>query len=363
MKILKIKINKEECYPLVYNNNIPDYIFLKITILFFKRKSFKTKYSYATTYIYFQKYLNENYNQELDKIIYNKQIDLIIKDIINFSSWLIVHINSQSSINLHLSNIKIILLRLSDLYSNDINTDYIKIQRIFNLQITEIKNKSNSYNSIPQKIIEELFSIINYKSKSNFFKNNLKTRNNLIFLLLFETGIRIGELLRLRIKDVYRHENKFYLQIKYHQNNNEDKRWDIPSLKNFNSQRFISISKNTYLIYELFIKYYRNKTKKHTFLFTNINGNPISKSMIQKIFNEVSIKINYKITPHMARHNFAENMIMYLIEFRGLETERAKDELRLLCGWTNNSSMPILYTKKYFQKIANAHNLKRLNDD
>ena len=60
---------------------------------------------------------------------------------------------------------------------------------------------------------------------------------------------------------------------------------------------------------------------------------------------------------------FAENMILSLIETKKMEIERAKDEIRTVCEWTINSNIPVLYTKKYFQFLANNHNLERLKNN
>jgi hypothetical protein len=40
--------------------------------------------------------------------------------------------------------------------------------------------------------------------------------------------------------------------------------------------------------------------------------------------------------------------------------ERAKDELRAVCGWSVNSSMPVYYASRYISRIANQHNLARI---
>ena len=56
-------------------------------------------------------------------------------------------------------------------------------------------------------------------------------------------------------------------------------------------------------------------------------------------------------------------MIRFLIDEKCLDIERAKDELKIICGWSINSNMPILYTKKYFEEKANTSNLERISNE
>jgi hypothetical protein len=54
-------------------------------------------------------------------------------------------------------------------------------------------------------------------------------------------------------------------------------------------------------------------------------------------------------------------MLKYLIETKNIDMERAKDELRNICGWSINSSMPNYYARRYISLIANKHNMERVS--
>jgi integrase len=106
---------------------------------------------------------------------------------------------------------------------------------------------------------------------------------------------------------------------------------------------------------------------KHGFLFTSELGKPLSKTAISDIFGKINSallaqnkRIFINLSPHVLRHTFADSFLQYLIEVRKMDMERAKDELRIVCGWSVSSVMPLHYASRYISKSANQHNLDRI---
>ena len=62
---------------------------------------------------------------------------------------------------------------------------------------------------------------------------------------------------------------------------------------------------------------------------------------------------------HDFRHTFADRFLAYLVEQRGYDLERATDELRRVCGWSETSAMPRRYASRYLAESANLHNAQR----
>lgn len=197
-------------------------------------------------------------------------------------------------------------------------------------------------------------------------------RDTIILKLLIETGIRIGELLNLKTTDIIDENNTSYIKI--HSSQIHDSRKYKPRVKNTQSFRIIALSSElSELLYSYIKKERRNNYKvkgskvPHPFIFTSKLGNPLSKSSINKLFERINLLYNEenefadRITPHKLRHTFAYNFLKFLIENKGLDMDRAKDELRITCGWSPSSTMPQLYAGKYVWEMANGHNLERIN--
>ncbi len=96
--------------------------------------------------------------------------------------------------------------------------------------------------------------------------------------------------------------------------------------------------------------------------------------------DEESIDSVVSITPHVARHTWAYlilkrvytdkyQSVMRSCQLAGVDfaiaglMSEAKDELRLLGGWSHNSRMPELYARRFLSERANFSNLTRIAAD
>ncbi|ENA2964817.1 site-specific integrase, partial [Escherichia coli] len=88
-----------------------------------------------------------------------------------------------------------------------------------------------------------------------------------------------------------------------------------------------------------------------------------------------------RLTPHTTRHTWAfltlqkiwhlkylksqQNKTHFIAEVPSLSgiMEEAKDELRLMGGWSPTSQMPDLYAKRFLSEQANAANVQRIIQD
>lgn len=356
--IIKTSFSNNRQLPILYNDKSElEYLSLKYLIENQKNKSYRTKYISMKSNEFMYKYYYEKTNVSLEYLILRDKFDIISYNLYPFFIWLNSQINSKSNLYIYINSLKKYIEWALLNYSKDFNKYFDKITNIFNLQQEIYVERSNyNYSTITTLELKEILDFLNLK---NPLKKNNQIRNLLIFQLLYETGIRKGELLKLKIEDIIR-DNQFYIKIVNRKNDVEDSRKDLPRLKNNLSERIVGISNNTYLLFEKYIKYKRIKNKNHSYLFTSILGKPISKSMIGKIFKVFEDNLEIKCTPHSLRHFFAERMLSYLIENKKMDMERAKDELRSICGWSMNSSMPIKYTRKYIHELSNKHNIERL---
>ncbi|MDG4655270.1 site-specific integrase, partial [Chryseobacterium arthrosphaerae] len=242
-----------------------------------------------------------------------------------------------------------------------------KIENIFSVLQLKYKRKIQNFKNIGEDHIKKVIDKFSEKKDNH----PLYYRNFLIIELLSETGIRAGELLNLKTFDILFNS----AIVKIIQSDLVDSRANKPNLKNIQSNRGIAISNELVHQLEYFILTIRRityKSKKskldHPYLFTSLLGRPLSKSSIQNLFDKINDEFPYfdsnnkliKITPHSIRHTFSYSFIKYAIEEKEMEIDRAKDELRKICGWNAASTMPDLYAGKYIWEKANLHNLERI---
>lgn len=125
-------------------------------------------------------------------------------------------------------------------------------------------------------------------------KNTPKeVRDKAMLELLYATGMRVSELINLEIDDV-----NLTLGYIVCRDNEKD--------------RVIPIENAARNALENYIKNYRDGICQNcTYLFTNIQGKPMTRQGFWKLIKAYAkkAKINKEITPHMIRHSFASHLV------------------------------------------------------
>ena len=140
------------------------------------------------------------------------------------------------------------------------------------------------------KEIDKLIDSIDIKSKN-------KIRNKAIIEILYSCGLRVSELITLKVSDLHFNESIIKVTGKG------------------NKERFVPISKGAINYIEKYLNEIRifQKIKKGSedTLFLNERGSGLSRVMIYIILNDLKIKaeINKKIGPHTLRHSFATHLL------------------------------------------------------
>ena len=140
------------------------------------------------------------------------------------------------------------------------------------------------------KEIDKMIDNIDIKSKN-------KIRNKAIIEILYSCGLRVSELITLKVSDLYFNESIIKVTGKG------------------NKERFVPISKGAINYIEKYLNEIRifKKIKKGSedTLFLNERGSGLSRVMIYIILNDLKIKaeINKKIGPHTLRHSFATHLL------------------------------------------------------
>lgn len=147
---------------------------------------------------------------------------------------------------------------------------------------------------------KRLPSYLNYKQLEDILdipdtNDVLGLRDASILELLYSTGIRVGELVKIKISDIDFNENR------------------IKILGKGNKERYVLFGDKCR---ELIIRYMKESRPKllktsSNYLYLNTRGTPISirttQIMVNNVVNKSSIKFN--VSPHTLRHTFATHML------------------------------------------------------
>ncbi len=132
-------------------------------------------------------------------------------------------------------------------------------------------------------------------------------RNRTILETMYSCGLRVSEIINLKISDLFFEEG--FIRV----------------LGKGNKQRFAPIHYTTQKYIQLYINTIRNKiTTKKGFedtLFLNRRGKGLTRQMIFIILKDLAIKIelNKKISPHTLRHSFATHLLKNGADLRAIQ--------------------------------------------
>ncbi|MBQ4583591.1 MAG: tyrosine recombinase XerC [Bacilli bacterium] len=137
--------------------------------------------------------------------------------------------------------------------------------------------------------VEDLVNIYDYSNPTNI-------RNHLIIELLYSTGIRVGELVNLKIRDINFNDNS------------------IRILGKGNKERIVLFGEYAKESLNIYLKEARNtfiKRVQNDYLLLNCFGNKLTTRTIENIVKECNSKLALKnnVTPHTIRHTFATDLL------------------------------------------------------
>lgn len=218
------------------------------------------------------------YNEYLVSI--KRKIDNIDYDVVKkYLLFLYDKKLSRSSISRKLSSLRSFYKYLDSEY--DIKNNYF-------IDISNPKKEKSLPKYIKDNDLEILFSSINKETL-------LGQRNSLILELLYATGMRVGELVNLKISDFNLYERS------------------IKVLGKGSKERIVYYGSYCEDSLDLYLKDSRKKLDRHnsSYLLLNKNGNKITERQIRNILNDIILKssLDMHISPHMLRHTFATDML------------------------------------------------------
>ena len=164
------------------------------------------------------------------------------------------------------------------------------IRFIYEVTLDKVLNKKQ----LPmRKRKKTVYKVLTKKELSTFFNcvDNFKYKT--IFMLAYGSGLRIGEIVNLRVEDIDSKNMRIFVR--------EGKG---------NKERYTILSKQSLEMLRTYWGKYR-PNKRRGRIFLGETGQAITVGVIREHFRKYrrKAKINEKVTLHTLRHNFATNLI------------------------------------------------------
>lgn len=194
--------------------------------------------------------------------------------------------------------------------------------------ISNPKKEKKLPNYLKYNELEKLLNSIDISKKEEI-------RNKLIIELLYSTGIRVSELINIKMKDIDIKENQ------------------ITILGKGNKERIVLFGKEAKKTLKLYISNFQEEFKgniKEHYLLT-INNKPLTTNKVRLIVKEVLRKscLNINISPHTIRHTFATHLLDNGADLKTVQELLGHENLKTTAIYTHISN------EKLKQVYINAH--------
>ncbi len=171
---------------------------------------------------------------------------------------------------------------------------YLMLEKLISINPTELISTPNIGRHLPDVLsYEEISSMIDNIDLSH----PLGYRNKAIIEVMYGCGLRVSELISLKISNIYKNDE--FIRV----------------FGKGDKERLIPISKSTLISIEHYVSDIRQllpiNPKNSDTLFINRRGNALSRQMVFLIIKELAEKSGIKknIGPHTLRHSFATHLI------------------------------------------------------
>ena len=247
---------------------------------------------------YIEKYLD--YLKVVKKYS-NKTILSYYDDLIEYNEFLGNNFKNILNIDIDITKEYLKYLYERGINKNSISRKLSSIRGFYNYLVKEEILTSSPFNSIPNpkkdlylpkflndKELNKIFSVCSENTPSD-------ERDTLIIELLYATGIRVSELVNIKISDIDINERT------------------IKVVGKGSKERMVIFNNHTKKAIEIYLNdgYHEFNKLSSGYLILNKDGNKLSERYIRNIINKLVTKagLDIKISPHTFRHTFATDML------------------------------------------------------
>ena len=267
----------------------------------------------------------ENYNRDLNKF-FKFLNDYKIKDIKKITKETVrLYFLKQKNNNISNRTLGRYYSSLNSFFIYSIEHEYIDVNPLKFIDYPKYTKK------IPEYIYDyQLEKLLNEKTSENV---EIELRNKLIIHLLLDTGVRVSELVNIKVHDIDVEERI------------------IKVFGKGSKERFVFFTSKTK---ELLTNYLIKRKEKAITdnLLINYIGEKLTERCVQKIIKLVGEKIGLDIHPHLLRHTFATDLLNKGADIRMIQELLGHENLETTQIYTHvsNSRVKEVYDDSHSNK-------------
>lgn len=223
---------------------------------------------------------------------------------------------------------------------------------------------------LPRTLRERFVEVIKPDAEVSPWRPHTRLRNYLILSLYFWTGLRLSELLALKIHHLDLDSNPPTLLVERTPDDPEDCRWDKPQAKTLG--RKITLPSQEADSLREYVRRHRHHfgvARTHPFVFVSQpHGKPLSKRAVQHLLSEVVRKhkeFEGLLTVHVLRHCWSDMMhdhLGRLVKAGKIDPEFSRLLFNYLGGWSHGSFQSSRYSQAQI-RLAADQALLAIHDD
>lgn len=175
---------------------------------------------------------------------------------------------------------------------------FLSYNHIYFLEDFPIPKKAKSLpKSLNEKEVQNLINSVEWSENDSSSSKHTKMRDKLILSVLYSTGLRVSEMIEIKIQDIDFSERTIFIKGKG------------------NKERIVLFDKDTK---EEISAYLNFRVKKSEYLLVNNYGHPLSARYIQMMIKKYAEKAEIKknVTPHVLRHSYATHLLKRGVDIR-----------------------------------------------
>ena len=278
----------------------------------------------------------------IDKHYSQNTIDSYKNDLVKFFDFI-----NKSLLNINKDDVKKYLKKLSEdnLDERSIARNISTLKSFYKFLMIEKKIQENPIESISQpKLGKKLPNTLSEDEVDKLLEidlvDNYAYRNKAMLELLYATGLRVSELVNLKVYDINLEEAI------------------VKTMGKGSKERIIPLGDYALSALRVYIEEYRSslfKKEINDYLFLNNHGKKMTRQGFFKIIKKIAYEkgINKEISPHTLRHSFATHMLKHGADLRIIQELLGHSDVSTTQIYTHVSNEELENTFKKYHPHGN----------